>query len=79
MKTRPMVSKDGISKSFFACPGTIYADGVIINKFIDLRFSINEAEEVLSVTVNDVTVAFPFEYAALLAKQTREIKKDEPF
>jgi len=73
----PMVNNKGFSKAFYACPGTIYHDGLIVNKFIDLKFSINETEEVLSVMVNDVTVAFPFEYAMLLAKQTREMKEED--
>ena len=72
----PMVNNKGLSKAFYACPGTIYHDGLIVNKFIDLKFSINETEEVLSVMVIDVTVAFPFEYAMLLAKQTRELRDE---
>ena len=71
----PMVNNKGFSKAFYACPGTIYHDGLIVNKVIDLKFSINETEEVLSVMVNDVTVAFPFEFAMLLAKQTRELRE----
>ena len=77
MNTRPMVSTKGVSKSFFACPGTIYCDDSVVNKFIDLRFNINDGdEEVLSVIVNGVTVSFPYEYAALLARQAREMREE---
>ena len=77
MNQKPMVDINGVSRSFFACPGPIYSDGKIVNKFIDLRYCINDTGETLSVMVEGVTVAFPYEYVSLLIRQAREIRQEK--
>lgn len=77
MKQRPMVDINGVSRSFFACPGSIYASDSVVNKFIDLRYTINDSGETLSVMVDGVTVAFPYEYVTLLVRQAREIRQQK--
>lgn len=77
MNQKPMVDVNGVSRSFFSCPGTIYANDKVINKFIDLKYSINDTGETLSVMVEGVTVAFPYEYATLLVREAREIRQEK--
>ena len=76
MKISPVTTQNKYTKAIYACPATIYDGTHVQSNFVDVRFCSNDIEEILSITVNGVTVAIGYEYVSMLIAETRLAKRE---